>query len=221
MSKSQGQLFDGDAAQAAGSSSQALAPGLVLLRAHVDADALMQLIQPLLITSPLRHMTVPGGGRMAVAMSNCGAVGWTSSAQGYRYAAVDPLTGQPWPVMPDGLKALAQRAARAAGFEGFTPDVCLINRYQVGAGLGLHRDSDEADMSQPIVSVSIGATAQFLWGGLRRRDPLLRMPLHSGDVLVWGGPARLTYHGVSPLRSTQADGQTETQRFNLTFRRAA
>jgi DNA oxidative demethylase len=220
MNQPQGQLFESNA-NAAGSSAQALVPGLVLLRGYADADALMQLIQPLLITSPLRQMTVPGGARMAVAMSNCGALGWTSSVQGYRYEAIDPLTGQPWPAMPAGLKELAQRAARAAGFEGFTPDVCLINRYQVGAGLGVHCDSDEADMSQPIVSVSLGATAQFLWGGLRRRDPLRRMPLHGGDVLVWGGPARLTYHGVSPLRSTQADGQTQTQRFNLTFRRAA
>jgi DNA oxidative demethylase len=213
----QASLFDSEACAA----PHNLAPGLVLLPSFADASALMQTIARLLASSPLRHMTVPGGGRMAVAMSNCGALGWTSSTQGYRYADIDPLTGQPWPAMPDGLNQLARRAAEAAGFEGFAPDVCLINRYQLGAGLGVHRDSDEADMAHPIVSVSLGATAQFLWGGLRRRDPLLRMPLHNGDVLVWGGPARLTYHGVSPLRGAQTDGSTETQRFNLTFRRAA
>jgi DNA oxidative demethylase len=217
MSKHQRQLFEADA----DGSTEALALGLVLLRSYADASALMQTIAPLLHTSPLRQMTVPGGGRMAVAMSNCGAVGWISDAQGYRYAAIDPLTSAPWPAMPDSLNQLARRAAHSAGFAGFEPDVCLINRYQPGAGLGLHRDSDEADMAHPIVSISLGATAQFLWGGLRRRDALLRMPLHNGDVLVWGGPARLTYHGVSPLRSAQADGPTETQRFNLTFRRAA
>ena len=216
MRPDQASLFDSDVRAA----PQDLASGLVLLPGFADASALMQAISPVLASSPPRHLTVPGGGRMAVAMSNCGALGWTSSAQGYRYAAIDPLTGRAWPAMPDGLKQLAQRAAHAACFEGFAPDVCLINRYQVGAGLGVHHDSDEADMSHPIVSVSLGATAQFLWGGLRRRDPLLRMPLHSGDVLVWGGPARLTYHGVSPLRSAQTDGQTETLRFNLTFRRA-
>jgi DNA oxidative demethylase len=213
MTPHQGHLFEGEAE----GSAQATAPGLVLFSAFADTSALARAIAPLLHSSPLRQMTVPGGGRMAVAMSNCGSLGWTSDARGYCYSAVDPLSGQPWPAMPDELDQLARRAASAAGFEGFAPDVCLINRYQVGAGLGVHRDSDEADMAHPIVSVSIGATAQFLWGGLRRRDPLLRMPLHSGDVLVWGGPARLTYHGVSPLRSAQADAL----RFNLTFRRAA
>jgi DNA oxidative demethylase len=214
MSNQQSQLFEADAA---GGSVQTLAPGLMLLTGYADATSLMDDILPLLAVSRLRQMTVPGGGRMAVSMSNCGALGWTSDAQGYRYAAIDPLTGAPWPAMPESLFRLARRAAAAAGFEGFAPDVCLINHYQVGAGLGVHSDSDEADMAHPIVSVSLGATAQFLWGGLRRRDPLLRMPLHNGDVLVWGGPARLTYHGVSPMRSAQID----TQRFNLTFRRAA
>jgi DNA oxidative demethylase len=217
MTPQQGHLFKGDAIGEAGGCAQALVPGLTLLRGYADGSALMQTIAPLLHRSPLRQMVVPGGGRMAVAMSNCGSLGWTSDAQGYRYVAIDPLTGQPWPALPDSLDQLARSAARAAGFADFAPDVCLINRYQQGAGLGVHRDSDEADMAHPIVSVSIGASAQFLWGGLRRRDALLRLPLHDGDVLVWGGPARLTYHGVSPLRSAQASAE----RFNLTFRRAA
>jgi DNA oxidative demethylase len=208
----QAHLFD----EVSGTSPQALAPGLMLLREFADAQDLMHAIAALLHVSPLRRMMVPGGGRMAVAMSNCGALGWTSDAQGYRYAATDPLTSRPWPAMPESLDRLARSAAHAAGFGLFEPDVCLINRYQVGTGLGLHRDSDEADQGHPIVSVSIGATAQFLWGGLHRRDSLLRLALQDGDVLVWGGSARLTYHGVSPLRSAHP----QAQRFNLTFRRA-
>jgi DNA oxidative demethylase len=202
-------LFDPPSAQ------EVLADGLVHLRGFANTPALMADIVALVQVSPLRQMAVPSGGRMAVAMSNCGALGWVSDECGYRYAAVDPLTQQPWPPMPPAFAALAQNAAQAAGFVGFAPDVCLINRYQRGTALGLHRDSDEADHSHPIVSVSIGASAQFLWGGLQRRDATRKLALHGGDVLVWGGAARLTYHGVSPLR-----GAKDVLRFNLTFRRA-
>jgi DNA oxidative demethylase len=200
---------------------QALADGLLLLPGHAATAALRQTIDALTAVSPLRQMTVPfrsqTGGRMAVAMSNCGSLGWTSDARGYRYTAIDPLTQKPWPSMPALFVALAKDAAARAGYLAFEPDVCLINRYLMGTPLGLHRDSDEADHNQPIVSVSIGASAQFLWGGLKRKDPIKKLWLHDGDVLVWGGPARLTYHGVAPLR--HADPQAV--RFNLTFRRAA
>ncbi len=203
-------LFDNGAAP------QTLGDGLALLRGWADAAALRVQIDALLRVSPLRHLVVPSGGRMSVAMSNCGALGWTSDARGYRYTAIDPLTHQPWPAMPPSFSLLAQEAAALAGFDGFEPDVCLINRYQVGATLGLHRDSDEASHDHPIVSVSIGATATFHWGGLKRRDSISKLALHEGDVLVWGGPARLTYHGVAALRHADP----EAVRFNLTFRRA-
>jgi DNA oxidative demethylase len=203
-------LFDTDAAP------QSLGDGLVLLRSWADAAALRTHIDGLLQVSPLRHLVVPSGGHMSVAMSNCGALGWTSDARGYRYTAIDPSTQQAWPAMPASFSQLAQEAAALAGFAGFAPDVCLINRYHVGAALGLHRDSDEASHDHPIVSVSIGASATFHWGGLKRSDRISKLALHNGDVLVWGGPARLTYHGVAPLR--HADPQAV--RFNLTFRRA-
>jgi DNA oxidative demethylase len=206
-------LFDIDAAS---QPLEQLGAGLVLLRGWADAAALQAQINTLLTVSPLRHLMVPSGGRMSVAMSNCGDLGWTSDKNGYRYTAIDPLTQQAWPAMPASFSHLAQQAAALAGFAGFAPDVCLINRYHVGAALGLHRDSDEASHDHPIVSVSIGASATFHWGGLKRSDRVSKLALHEGDVLVWGGPARLTYHGVAPLR--HADPQAV--RFNLTLRRA-
>jgi DNA oxidative demethylase len=201
----------------AGGAPQCLHEGLTLLPQFVDTAPLRDEITRLVQVSPLRQMSVPSGGKMAVAMSNCGALGWTSDEHGYRYSAVDPLTGRSWPAMPKRFVELAQEAAARAGFAGFEPDVCLINRYLVGTRLGLHRDSDEADHAHPIVSVSIGASAQFLWGGLKRSDAVKQLALHDGDVLVWGGPVRLTYHGVSPLRSEGA----QAMRLNLTFRCAA
>jgi DNA oxidative demethylase len=195
---------------------QSLAPGLLHLPGFANTAVLRKEINVLVQISPLRQMVVPSGGTMAVAMSNCGALGWVSDTRGYRYGAVDPLTQKAWPAMPGAWLELAQRAANTAGFAGFQPDVCLINRYQVGTALGLHCDSDEADHGHPIVSVSIGASATFLWGGLKRSDPVKKLLLHDADVLVWGGPARLTYHGVAALRSDDK----AAERFNLTFRRA-
>jgi len=194
---------------------QQFGDGLFCLRARAQTAILMVHIDRITQAAPFRHLTVPGGGRMAVAMSNCGALGWVADRKGYRYSSVDPLSGKPWPVMPDEFLALAHSAAAEAGFTHFEPDACLINRYAAGAGLGVHCDQDEANLGQPIVSVSLGASATFLWGGLRRRDPLRRLPVHAGDVLVWGGKARLTYHGVLPLKAC------DSYRFNLTFRRAA
>jgi alkylated DNA repair protein (DNA oxidative demethylase) len=169
--------------------------------------------------APFRHMETPGGLRMSVAMTNCGRFGWVSDRRGYRYAECDPHTGIAWPAMPAAFLELAQSAAAAAGFADFVPDACLVNRYEVGTRLSLHQDKDERQFGSPIVSVSLGLPAVFLWGGDARADKARRLPLVHGDVVVWGGPARLRFHGVLPLK----DGRHETvgaQRLNLTFRRA-
>ncbi len=197
----------------------AFVDGAVLLRGFAldAAPALLAGVDAVTRAAPLRRMTVPGGLQMSVAMSNCGELGWVSDARGYRYAPDDPASGRAWPAMPPAFRALATAAAAAAGFEGFEPDACLVNRYEPGAKLSLHRDSDERDFSQPIVSVSLGLPATFLFGGLRRADPTLRMALEHGDVVVWGGPARRRYHGVAALKAGGAPG---THRINLTFRKA-
>src|SRR5690606_11233386 len=141
--------------------------------------------------------------RMSVAMTNCGPLGWCSDRSGYRYEPADPLTGLAWPPMPAEIRALARAAADAAGFDGFEPDACLINRYAPGTKLSLHQDKDERDFTSPIVSVSLGVPAVFLFGGRKRKDPLVRVRLEHGDVVVWGGAARLNYHGVAPLAETE------------------
>lgn len=151
---------------------------------------------------------------MAVAMSNCGSLGWTSSAQGYRYLPYDPDSQLPWPTMPDAFVMLAREAAAAVGWNHYAPEACLINRYAPGAGLGLHQDRDELDLSQPIVSVSIGASCKFILGGLQRHDPVRSVALHDGDVVVWGGRSRLAFHGVRPLPASANE-----LRYNLTFRK--
>ena len=196
-----------------------IAPGAVLLRGFAldVAQSLLLSVQQVVAAAPLRHLVVPGGHTMSVAMSNCGALGWTSDRSGYRYSATDPLSGQPWPAMPACFVDLAVRAAAEAGFDGFSPDACLINRYEPGARLSLHQDKDEGDLSAPIVSVSLGLPAVFLFGSTRRSDRPARYRLQHGDMAVWGGPARLAYHGVAPL----ADGEHARlgrQRINLTFR---
>jgi alkylated DNA repair protein (DNA oxidative demethylase) len=202
--------------------SESLAPGAMLLRrrAAPEAVALMADLQAVLELAPLRHMVTPGGFRMSVAMSNCGALGWVSDGTGYRYAAVDPDSGQRWPAMPASFLRLARLAAAEAGFAGFEPDACLVNRYEPGARLTLHQDRNERDFGQPIVSVSLGLPAVFLFGGPKRSDRPVRVPLGHGDVVVWGGPARLRYHGVLALGQGQ-HALTGQCRFNLTLRRAA
>lgn len=198
-----------------------LGPGAVLLHdfALTEAPALIDELARIAESAPFRHMLTPSGHRMSVAMTNCGALGWVSDRTGYRYVVQDPATGQPWPPMPDCFLRLAQDAAAQAGFAGFLPDACLINRYEPDARLSLHQDRDERDLTAPIVSVSLGLPAVFLWGGLKRRDPARRLPLAHGDVLVWGGPDRLRYHGVLPLEASQHALLGE-QRINLTFRQA-
>ena len=198
-----------------------LPPGLVWLERFALAweDALLEAITQIVVAAPLRHLRTPGGQRMSVAMTNCGPLGWLSDRRGYRYSATDPQSGKPWPALPTPLQALATAAAQAAGFESFAPDACLINAYGPGARMSLHQDRDEDDLSAPIVSVSLGLPAVFLFGGRTRRDRPLRLPLTHCDVVVWGGPARLAFHGVAPV----ADGQHPRlgrQRINLTLRRA-
>ncbi|WP_027014317.1 DNA oxidative demethylase AlkB [Comamonas composti] len=175
-------------------------------------------VQAAVAQAPFRCMQTPRGA-MSVAMSNCGDWGWVASAAGYGYRRTDPLSGQPWPVMPDFLRAQAVLAAETAGYAGFAPDACLINRYAVGAKMGLHRDEDEADRGAPIVSVSLGLPCTFLWGGLRRQDAVRRLLLQHGDVLVWGGATRLVHHGVNALKSGQHH-LLGAERWNLTFRMA-
>jgi len=198
---------------------ESIAPGAVLLRGFACdvADALAQGIKQVIAAAPFRHLITPGGRTMSVGMTNCGALGWVSDKTGYRYERTDQLSSQRWPPMPAGFADMAARAAAEAGFDGFRPDACLINRYEPGARLSLHQDSDEADLTAPIVSVSLGLPATFLFGGLRRSDRPARWWLAHGDVAVWGGPSRLAFHGVAPL----ADGdhpQLGRQRINLTFR---
>ena len=202
-------------------SRQALAPGAVLLRGFAlpHAPALLAAVQTATTQAPLRTMLTPGGLRMSVAMSNCGTLGWVSDRSGYRYAATDPISGQPWPAMPAAFTALAQETATQAGYPAFAPDACLINRYEAGTRLSLHQDRDERDFTAPIVSVSLGLSAVFLFGGLQRSDRAERVPLTHGDVVVWGGPARLRFHGVLALKPGDHP-LLGGQRINLTFRKA-
>jgi alkylated DNA repair protein (DNA oxidative demethylase) len=165
-------------------------------------------------------MVTPGGYRMSVAMTNCGALGWVTDRTGYRYDPIDPETGRPWPQMPLSFRELAEGAAAIAGYEGFVPDACLINRYEPGARLSLHQDKNEGDFHQPIVSVSLGIPAAFLFGGPRRVDKPERVELTHGDVVVWGGPDRLRYHGVAPLKD-RCHPLLGRYRINLTFRKAS
>ena len=197
-----------------------LEEGAVLLRgfATAEAPALVEDVARIAQAAPFRHLVTPGGYTMSVAMTNSGRVGWISDRTGYRYDPADPGTGAPWPAMPGAFLDLAVRAAAEAGFAHYDPDACLINRYIPGAKLSLHQDRDEEDAWAPIVSVSLGLPAVFLWGGKRRSDPVRRLRLESGDIAVWGGPARFVYHGIAPLK----DGQhplTGAARINLTFRK--
>ncbi|KZT15876.1 alpha-ketoglutarate-dependent dioxygenase AlkB [Acidovorax sp. GW101-3H11] len=199
-----------------------LEPGAVVLRglALPQAAALLQAVDAVTAQAPFRHLITPGGQRMSVAMSNTGALGWISDRSGYRYGPIDPTTGLPWPPMPALFRQLARDAAEAAGYPGFAPDACLINRYAPGTRLSLHQDRDEGNYDHPIVSVSLGIPAIFLWGGALRADKARRVGLWHGDVVVWGGPARLRFHGVAPLADA-SHAMTGGLRINLTFRKAA
>jgi alkylated DNA repair protein (DNA oxidative demethylase) len=200
---------------------QEIGDGAVLLRGRALAvdRVLLDAIDAVAAQSPFRRMVTPGGFQMSVAMTNCGRVGWVTDRTGYRYDPRDPETGAAWPEMPDLFRTLAHEAASEAGFDGFAPEACLVNRYEPGARLSLHQDKDEQNYAHPVVSVSLGLPATFQFGGLRRSDRPTKVPLQHGDVVVWGGPARLVYHGVLALK----DGEhplTGRRRFNLTFRKA-
>jgi len=198
-----------------------MAEGAVLLRgfARPCESGLIAALHAVEAQAPFRHMETPGGHQMSVAMINCGTVGWVTDRSGYRYDRNDPLSGKPWPAMPPAFYELAARAAGRAGFPGFSPDACLINRYEPGARMSLHQDRDEQDFENPIVSVSLGLPAIFLFGGLKRSDKPNRYRLEHGDVVVWGGSARLFFHGVAPLADGE-HGLLGRRRINLTFRRA-
>lgn len=216
-------LFQTDRIDLGSSASQdlivSLVPGASLLRGFALSRMVSMLaeINDVTVHAPFRHMSTTRGCRMSVSMSNCGMFGWISDRRGYRYERSDPLTERPWPPLPDTFVELAQRAAHVAGFPRFKPDACLINRYEPGARMGLHQDRNECDFDAPIVSVSLGLPATFLFGGASRADKPQRVPLRHGDVLVWGGPSRLFHHGVAPL-AEGSHALLGRQRVNLTLR---
>jgi alkylated DNA repair protein (DNA oxidative demethylase) len=205
-----------------GLSKESLGAGAAILHGFALAHeaALLEALNGVVEKSPFRHMVTPGGYRMSVAMTNCGALGWLTDRTGYRYDAIDPEMQRHWPQMPEPFLELATTAAEDAGFPAFTPDACPVNRYEPGAKLSLHQDKDERDFSQPIVSVSLGLPAVFLFGGDKRADKTTRVPVVHGDVIVWGGPKRLRYHGVMPLKEG-IHPLLGRYRINLTFRKAA
>jgi alkylated DNA repair protein (DNA oxidative demethylase) len=212
-------LFGNAAEDESRRETPAFAPTLLRGFALNSGDDILAELQRIIAAAPLRHMVTPGGFTMSVAMTNCGSVGWVTDRSGYRYDAHDPATGKRWPRMPAIFRELARTAAAQAGFAGFVPDACLINRYEPGNRLSLHQDKDENDFDAPVVSVSLGLPARFLFGGLKRSDPCIKIPLDHGDIVVWGGPARLAFHGVMPLEEGLHD-TLGRQRINLTFRKA-
>jgi len=204
-------LFDTDSLE--------ICPGMVLLRQFADTASLQPVLESLLAVSPLRRMQTTRGFYLSVQSSNCGQLGWVSDRRGYRYSELDPLTGQAWPDIPAAFRTLAQQAARSAGFAGFDPDGCLINQYVPGAQMGAHQDRDESDIDAPIVSVSMGIDARFFVTGSERRGRSTAVDLSDGDVVVFGGPARLHYHGVRKLKHSEHP-RFGAVRWNLTFRKA-
>jgi DNA oxidative demethylase len=214
-------LWDNNDPAAHPQTTESLGEGAFLLRNFVTAESetIVDLLNEITTKAPFRKMITPGGAEMSVAMTNCGHAGWITDRRGYRYETNDPLTGQPWPKMPKLFLDVADKAATTGGFSGFLPDACLINRYIPGAKLSLHQDKDEQDFTQPIVSVSLGLPATFLFGGLRRNDKLRRMRIEHGDVVVWGGPSRMVFHGIEPLAVGHHPLLGE-YRINLTFRKA-
>ena len=207
------------ATQRVGTRAELAAQACVLHGFALDAvDALLADVHAIEASAPFRHLVTPGGHVMQVAMTNCGTYGWCSDRRGYRYDRIDPQTGKPWSPIPQTFLQLAANAAREAGFDGYVPDACLINRYAPGTRLSLHQDRDEDDRVAPIVSVSLGLPATFLFGGFARADKTVRVPLQHGDVVVWGGVDRMRFHGVLPVKPGRHDVLGE-QRLNLTFRK--
>ncbi len=195
--------------------------GAILLRGFAlrEAAEIQAELKKVAAKAKPRKMQTPGGHYMSVAMTNCGEAGWTTDRKGYQYAKVDPETGRLWPEIPEVMMRLAARAAETAGYPDFEPDSCLINYYEPASKMGLHQDKNEEDYSQPIVSVSLGISATFLFGGLKRTDPTRKIKLEHGDVVVWGGRSRMVYHGIAPLKAGEHP-ETGALRINLTFRKA-
>jgi len=209
------ELFAGESAD----EGLSLGPGITLLRGFADTSRLVPLVERVSSEAPFRHLVTPGGQTMSVAMTNCGPLGWVSDRSGYRYSSQDPLTGRRWPQMPTEFHELALAAAMRGGYTDFAPDACLVNRYSAGSRLTAHRDADEQDFAQPIVSVSLGLPASFAFYGLTRGGKGRSVALEDGDVLVWGGPSRLVYHAVRPIKPGNHP-LTGVFRYNLTFRHA-
>ncbi|MGP0014124.1 DNA oxidative demethylase AlkB [Pseudomonas sp.] len=182
-------------------------------------ERLLPALAEVLVQAPFRQMVTPGGFTMSASLSSCGELGWTTDRNGYRYTRVDPQSGRPWPDMPEVFRQLAVEAAEAAGFAHFSPDACLINRYRPGAKMSLHQDRNERDFSAPVVSVSLGLPAIFLFGGHERSDKTQRIPLFHGDIVVWGGVDRLRFHGVLPIKDGHHP-QLGAERLNFTLRSA-
>jgi DNA oxidative demethylase len=218
MTASQASLFATNAL--AISEMEKLQEGVILIHHAFATENFFEAIQMVIQAAPLRHMETPGGKRMSVAMTNCGSFGWTSSRAGYAYSRVDPETQLGWPPMPPLFLKTATRLAMQAGYSGFVPDACLINRYSPGAQMGLHQDRDERDFSQPIVSLSLGPSAKFVIGGLKRTDPTRSIELRDGDAIIFGGAARLLFHGVRTVKADQ-HATRDNCRINLTFRMAS
>jgi alkylated DNA repair protein (DNA oxidative demethylase) len=196
--------------------------GAVVLRQFAlnDAESLLKAVKQVIRQAPFRQMQTPGGRTISVALTACGDYGWISDRHGYRYSSIDPLSNTPWPVAPDIFYEFAQKSALEAGFSDFLPDACLINRYLPGTKMSLHQDKDEQDFSAPIVSVSLGVPAMFLFGGMERSDKTVKIPLIHGDVVVWGGEARLNFHGVNTVKEDYHP-MTGNRRINITFRKAS
>lgn len=210
-----------DLAESERAGIEPVAAGAFILRRFAGAceAELLGAVGHVASTAPFRRMVTPGGHRMSVAMTNCGTCGWVTDLRGYRYDPLDPESQLPWPPMPEAIRTLAVDAAQAAGYSEFAPDACLINRYEPGTRLSLHQDRDERRLDAPVVSISLGLPATFLFGGGERRQRPRRLRLVSGDVVVWGGPSRLAFHGVAPLEDGTHPA-TGACRINLTVRRA-
>lgn len=198
-----------------------IAEGAYWLRGHAlpAADLLWAELRKHFATYPPQQMFTPMGYKMSVRSTSMGDAAWVGTKKGYGYASIDTAINQALPPLPSTFLSLANHAATEAGYNDFTPDSCLINCYDIGSKMGLHQDKDERDFNQPIVSVSLGIPATFLFGGAKRSDKPTQIPLTHGDVVVWGGASRLFYHGVQTIKPNKHPLLGEL-RCNLTFRKA-
>jgi len=196
-----------------------LAPGLIYHPDYLDRPAqvrLLQAVREIARAAPLYTPRMPRTGKpFSVRMTNCGPLGWVSDERGYRYQPYHPETGASWPPMPEQVL----RAWEELSGYAHPPDACLINFYEPTARMGMHQDRDEETFDAPVVSLSLGDTALFRYGGLDRKDPTRSVRLRSGDAIVFGGPARLIYHGIDRLAAGTSDLLPQGGRLNLTLRR--